>query len=91
MYIVLVNIARVREEKEAGTKLADIDGSYLYCKRQLKGMTGFENATLPDVPLIGWESTDSVKSLDGAPRVTHGKVVGRLPLLNQVFKNYDQP
>lgn len=67
----------MREEKETGTDVVDVDGSYLHVKQRSKGMADIDNVTLPDVPLIGWESINVVKTSDGVPKVTHSKVLNR--------------
>ena len=64
----------MREEKKAGTKIVDVDGSYLHRKQQSSGVPHSDYVTLPDIPLIGWESIDGMRNLDGVPKVTHGEV-----------------
>lgn len=65
----------MRQEKEAGTKVVDVDGFYLHRKQQSVGAVGSDpSASVPGVPLTGWESMDSMTNLDGLPKVTHGTV-----------------
>ena len=65
----------MRQEKEAGTKVVDVDGSHLHRKQQSVGAVGSDTAAgVPGVPLTGWESIDSLTNLDGLPKVTHGMV-----------------
>ena len=67
----------VRETKEAGVKVVDVDGSYTHRKKQSLASTSdvADTDTPTSVPLIGWESIDNASSqhVDKIPRVTHGK------------------
>ena len=68
---------RIRKVKVAGTKVVDVDGSYLHRKRQSAVTSSHCDVdTIPEVPLIGWESIDSTNSIhiDKIPKVTHGKL-----------------
>ena len=67
----------VRKSKLAGTKVVDVDGSYTYRKRLSAGADVDSDATtLPDIPLIGWDSISGIhsKNADQIPIVTHGKI-----------------
>ena len=69
----MVLIISIRKAKELGTKIIDVDGSYLYRKQQSSGC----DMTVPDipgVPLMGWEPTNiGSKNVDNIPKVTHGR------------------
>ena len=72
-----LHIYRIRGAKKEGSKVIDVDGSYLYKKHQLQGsICSTDNATIPDVPLSGWETVDTSNYSDMSkkiPMVTHGK------------------
>ena len=67
------NQCRVRKEKEAGTKVVDVDGSYLHRKKQRTETVDLDHAaSTPSIPLRGWELIEKTTCLDGLPVVTHG-------------------
>lgn len=65
---------RVRSAKEAGTKVVDVDGSYLHRKKSAT-TSDFDSDHTPAAPLIGWECVDSSAPVNAKniPIVTHGK------------------
>ena len=60
----------MREAKQSGAKVVDVDGSYLYRKRQSMIAEGKPVAPLgiPDVPLTGWEVVDKSNYVELAKR-----------------------
>lgn len=65
-------LCRIKEEKLAGTKIIDVDGSYLYRKyHQHPGVT----IPSPSLPLTGWETVTEANHTEIStkiPKVTHG-------------------
>ena len=66
---------RIRDTKKNNVKVVDVDGSYLYRKRQLLAIHGGD--IIPSsVPLSGWEVINEMNRKDMAKRIhtiTHGK------------------
>ena len=73
----------VRSEQAAGTKVVDVDGSYLHRKLSAAATCNVECDQPPPVPLIGWEYVDGTSSLNAqnVPKVTHGKLYNFLVTL----------
>ncbi len=64
---------RIRKERDLGTKMVDVDGSYLHRKAV---STGIFDDRIPDIPLAGWESVDCLSSntVNKIPIISHGKL-----------------
>ena len=59
--VTIFFMLRVREASESSTPVIDVDGSYLYRKRQQLSSAGMTMtaAHAPSPPMTGWESVTS--------------------------------
>ena len=70
-------VCRIREAKQSGDRVIDVDGSYLWRKYQRMSESGVSVVPIgiPSLPLTGWESVTEANHkeyADKIPRVTAG-------------------
>ena len=73
----MVMVCRIREAKQSGDKVVDVDGSYLWHKYQGVSESGVSVVPVgaPSPPLTGWESVTEANHKEYAnkiPQVTAG-------------------
>ena len=73
----MVMVCRIREAKQSGDKVVDVDGSYLWRKYQRVSENGVSVFPVgaPSPPLTGWESVTEANHkeyADKIPQVTAG-------------------
>ena len=59
---------RIRDAKKNNVKVVDVDGSYLYRKKQLLAIDGGDEIP-SSVPLSGWEVINEMNHKDMAKRI----------------------
>ena len=84
---------RIQHAQRDGTKVIDVDGSYLHQKEQRLNATGITTLplNLPSIPLCGWEqlTKENHKEIaDKIPRVSSGMCMYLSELiLYEVYKD----